>query len=47
MLVRFALAFVLFASIAMAQSVEDPAVVYTRRIIVGEKTYRPAGGYVL
>jgi len=46
MLVRFALSCVLFASIAMTQSSGDPAVVYARRIIAGERTYRPAVGYI-
>lgn len=43
---RFALACMLFASIALAQSHEDPAVTYARRVIVGEKTYTLAAGYV-
>ena len=46
MLVRCALACLLFTSIAFTQTSEDPAVVYARRIIVGEKTYRPTAGYV-
>ena len=46
MLVRFALACVLFVSLAATQSREDPAIAYARRIIVGEKTYIPAAGYV-
>jgi len=31
---------------ASTQSSEDPAVVYARRVIVGERTYRPTAGYV-
>jgi hypothetical protein len=46
MLIRFVLACVLAASIAMAQSGADPAVEYARRIVASEKTYRPAAGYV-
>jgi hypothetical protein len=46
MLVRFALAFVLAASIAMAQSGDDQALEYARRTIGREKSYVPAAGYV-
>lgn len=46
MLLRIALVCMLFSSIAMAQSRDDPAVTYARRIITGERTYMPAAGYV-
>jgi hypothetical protein len=46
MLIRFVLACALVASVAMAQSGDDQAVVYARRILTGEKTYQPATGYV-
>jgi hypothetical protein len=36
----------LFVSLAVAQSVEDPMVTITRREIKTTKTFRPIGGYV-
>jgi hypothetical protein len=46
MLVRFTLVCVLVTSMAVAKAGEDPVVVYSRRIIVREKTYIPPKGYV-
>lgn len=46
MLARFGLALLVFVSIAVVQSHEDPAVTYARRIVAGEKTYKPLSGYV-
>jgi hypothetical protein len=46
MLVRLALACILFSCVALPQSTEDPAVTYARRIIAAAKPYRPAAGYV-
>jgi len=43
---RSALACVVLASMAMAQTTEDQAVTYARRIIAKEKTYMPPGGYI-
>lgn len=43
---RIALACVLFGSLALTQSREDPAITYARRIIAGQKTYQPSAGYV-
>jgi hypothetical protein len=46
MLTRLMLICALFASIAFAQSPQDPVVVFTQRTIANTKSYRPADGYV-
>jgi hypothetical protein len=46
MLLRAALACMLLATVAAAQSNEDPLVVFTRREIAKTATYRPSAGYV-
>jgi len=43
---RCVLGCMLFVSLAVAQSVEDPMVTITRREIKTTKTFRPIGGYV-
>lgn len=43
---RALLTCMLFVSLAVAQSVEDPLVTFTRQAIKTTRTYRPVGGYV-
>lgn len=46
MLIRSLSVCLLFFSMALPQRTDDPAVLYARRIIAQEKTYRPPAGYV-